>query len=335
MKYIRSVIFVFILIGGLVFAAPSHAFNQPWALNMGTTSFMDGGPEQPRRGLFFNQYVILVQSDAFLDERGRNVTRFGNINIDVNMSNWIFLSQLIYLSNWRIFGANLGAELIIPYVDLNFKYTEQGAADLLPEDGSGMSDLCIGPFLQWDPVKFDNGMVFVHRFELQSLVPTGRYDNRYMANPSANFYSFNPYWAATLYLSRRLSVSTRLHYVWHTKNDDPYSELNVKEARSGQAFHCNFAASYQVVPRLLSLGISGYYLRQTSDSKFVNKGTPTPEQELMKYFLGSRQEVLGIGPGALIFFSKNDGIFLNAYFESNVESRPRCRRYQIRWVHQF
>jgi len=332
MKYIRTaglVLFVFISFG---FALSAHAFNQPWAINMGITSFLDGGPDQPRHGFFFNQYVLLVRSDVFMDERGHAIT---DIPTGVDMNNWIFLSQFIYVSNRQLFGANLGMELVVPYVDLNFKYSEPGAADILPGDRSGISDIIVGSFLQWDPIKFENGMIFVHRFELQALLPTGRYDNRYMANPSSNHYSFNPYWAATLYMNRRLSMSTRVHYLWNAANDDPYRELGAKETRAGQAFHVNFACSYEVLPRLLRLGINGYYLRQTSNTKFVNKGMLTPFQVSMQEFLGARQEVLGIGPGALIFLSKNDGIFFNAYFESNVESRPKCQRYQIRWAHQF
>ena len=332
MQCILKACLVFSLILSCVFVTSAHAFNQPWALNMGTTSFLDGGPDQPRHGLFFNQYVILVHSDVFMDSRGHAITA---IPTGVHMNNWIFLSQFIYVSNRQIFGANLGMEFIIPYVDLNFEYSEPGAADILPCDRSGMSDLCVGPFLQWDPIKFENGMIFVHRFELQSLIPTGRTDNRYMANPSSNHYTFNPYWAGTLYITRRLSLSTRLHYAWNAWNDDPYRELNVKKTKSGQAFHTNFAVSYEVLPRLLRLGVSGYYLRQTTDTQFVNKGLLTPFQVSMQEFLGARQEVLGLGPGALIFLSKRNGIFLNAYFESNVESRPKCQRYQIRWAHQF
>ncbi len=338
MKFIRSVVLVFFLMSSLVFVASVHAFNQPWAINMGITSFLDGGPDQPRHGLFFNQYLVLVQSDGFLDKNGDKVEAIPPLSIPsigVDMNNWISISQFIYLSKKRFLGANLGAELGLSYVDLNFKYDSPEAANNMPSDQSAISDTIIGPFLQWDPIKFDNEMIFVHRFELQVLLPTGRYDNRYMANGSANHYSFNPYWAASLHITRQWCVSTRVHYLWNFENDDPYHALGAKEIRPGQVFHFNFASTYEVLPRLLRLGINGYYLRQTSDTKFVNQGTTDFRQDLMQEFLGSRQKVLGVGPGALIMLSRRNGIFINTYFESNVESRPKCQRYQIRWAHQF
>ncbi len=327
---------LFIIISCVVPSA--HAFNQPWAINMGVTSFLDGGPDQPRHGSFFNQYLVLVQSDAFMDENGNKVKGIPLLSvprIGVDMNNWISLSQFIYVSKYRFLGANLGAELVLSYVDLNFKYASIEAANVMPCDQSAISDTIFGPFLQWDPIKFDNGMIFVHRFELQALLPTGRYDNRYMANGSAHHYSFNPNWAASLHLTRQWCLSTRVHYLWNSANDDPYRDLGAKEIRPGQVFHFNFSSTYEVLPRLLRLGMNGYYLRQTSDTKFVNHGMLTPTQILMQAFLGSRQKVLGIGPGALIFLSKRNGIFINTYFESRVESRPKCQRYQIRWAHQF
>ena len=99
MKHIRTaglVLFIFISFG---FALPAHAFNQPWAINMGITSFLDGGPDQPRHGLFFNQYLVLVQSDGFLDENGDKVEAIPPLSIPsigVDMNNWISLSQFIY-----------------------------------------------------------------------------------------------------------------------------------------------------------------------------------------------------------------------------------------------
>ena len=72
MKCVRTaglVLFVFIILG---FALSAHAFNQPWAINMGITSFLDGGPDQPRHGLFLinmSSFVVRTSSWMKMDMR--------------------------------------------------------------------------------------------------------------------------------------------------------------------------------------------------------------------------------------------------------------------------
>jgi len=104
----------------------------------------------------------------------------------------------------------------------------------------------------------------MHRIELSVILPTGNYSANEALNPGANFFSFNPYWAGTLFITPKLTVSTRLHYLWNAKNTDPYDPgaTGIKDTQAGQAVHANFAASYEVIPKKLRLGINGYALKQ-------------------------------------------------------------------------
>jgi hypothetical protein len=88
--------------------------------------------------------------------------------------------------------------------------------------------------------------------------------------------------------------------------------------------HLNFAASYDLLPHRLRVGVNGYYLMQITESELDG-------QEIDD----SEEQVLGIGPGALYSFSPEDHIFLNTYWETLAENRPEGIRAILRWVHHF
>jgi anthranilate 1,2-dioxygenase (deaminating, decarboxylating) large subunit len=207
-------------------------------------------------------------------------------------------------------------DLILPVVSLNLK----GGAPLT-ENGAGLGDLLIGPYLQWDPIMGESGPVFMHRVEFQIIVPTGEYSSGNALNPGSNFLSFNPYWAATWFPSKKCTLSWRIHYLWNDENDDPWGGATT--AQAGQAVHLNFATSYELMAKRLRVGLNGYYLKQITDSR-VN-GVD----------VSGKEEVLGIGPGLIYSFSQNDHLFFNAYFETAAENRTEGQRFNLRWVHHF
>ncbi len=122
---------------------------------------------------------------------------------DEDLDAWISLTQFIYQSNQKILA---------------------------------------GPFLQWDPIMGKKGPIFMQRIELQMIFPTGKYDKDKELNPGSNFFSFNSYWSGTLFLTPRLTASTRIHYLWNVKDNDPgrhYRALGALDTQAGQAFHMN------------------------------------------------------------------------------------------------
>jgi hypothetical protein len=307
----------------MVCSTSSQAYDIP-ALNLGFTTFLDGGPPAGP-GIYFSQYFQYWTSSTFKNKDGSDLLpSFADENLDV----WISLTQFLYVSDQKVFlGGKWGLDVIIPSVNIDLDYDVSSNVFGFPEDNSGgIGDLLIGPFIQWDPVMGKNGPVFMHRIELQMLFPTGKYDDDKELNPGSNFFSFNPYWAATVFVTPKWTTSLRVHYLWNAKNNNPNRQYgNADDTQAGQALHANFAMAYQVLPNL-RLGINGYYLKQLTSNKVDGHDVPNG---------GGRERVLGIGPGAVYHFSMDDHLFCNLYFESDAENRPEGTRVNLRWVHHF
>lgn len=281
-------------------ATPVAAFDQP-SVNLGFTSFLDGGPPAGP-GFYFAEYIQYYTADKLADGPA----------IDPDLNVWVSLNQFLYQSDQKVlFGGKWGLDVIVPIVSLD-------AVAAVPDNGAGMGDILVGPYLQWDPIMGENGPKFMHRVELQMLLPTGKYDSTKMLNPGSNFFSLNPYWAGTYFFSPKLTASWRVHYLWNAENNDTNHQ-------AGQAIHANFAAGYELMPKKLRAGINGYFLKQISsseDSGVTTAGDP-------------KEQVLGIGPGALYSFSQDTHLFANVYFETSAENRSEGQRFGVRLVHHF
>jgi hypothetical protein len=300
------------LIACLVFlpllAAPAAAYDQP-LINLGLTSFVDGAPPAGP-GFYFTEYIMYWTADKLRNDP------MPDTNPKLNI--WGSLNQFIYQSDQEVlFGGKWGIDVIQPIASMDLDNS------LLTDNGGGLGDLLVGPYLQWDPIMGANGPLFVHRIELQNMFPTGKYSHDRNLNPGSNFYSFNPYWAATFWALPELNISWRVHYLWNAKNDDPFQPLGLDDTQAGQVVHANFAAAYELLPKQLQVGFNGYYLKQVSDSKSDGDDAR------------GREQVLGMGPGALYSFSQNSHLFFNAYFESQARYRPEGEKFVLRFVQHF
>jgi hypothetical protein len=310
------------LLGGIILiftgAMTSGAYDLP-SVNLGFTSFVDGGPPAGA-GLYAAQYLQYWNSKKFTDGQGNDLLPTAGEDLEA----WISLTQFIYQSDSELLmGGKWGVDVIVPYVILDLKYDIAGP---FPEaNGSGFGDILIGPYLQWDTIMGADGPRFMQRIEFQTIFPTGIYDQNHELNPGSNFFSFDPYWSGTLFITQRLTATARIHYLWNGKNDEPNRGFaGADTTQAGQAVHANFTMDYAIVPSRFRVGINGYFLKQITDTEVDGNAVA-----------GRKEQVFGIGPGFVYHFSQDAHLFFNSYFETAAENRPEGSRMGLRFVYHF
>lgn len=290
--------YIFIVYMFFFFAQSTHCYNLPY-INLGLTSFLDGGPLRPVPGWYFINLFEYYQSHTFLDAHGCLLDGIPS----PHLKEFTYLPIVVYQWERKILGASPGADVTIPFALIN-KITCSGLG--LTTSGGGMGDLFGGAYLQWDAIMHGDRPIFVHRLEFDVSFPTGKVHSPVATtiNPGNNFFFINPYWAATLYPISRLSISWRIFYLWSALN-------RATCIQPGDAVHLNYAVAYEVVKNF-HIGINGYFLQQIKDDKL--HGMP---------ILQSRERIFAVGPGAIYVQSQDLYILGNFYKESHARNRTQ------------
>jgi hypothetical protein len=318
-----------VLVSIVLMPTAALANQEPAGLNLGLTSFFDGfGPQAG--GFTYQGYLAYARSNAIYDGNGHKIGVFQ----DPRISTFLLVNQLTYFLPDALFdGAVRPAfDFILPVVLFDTSFGTPGPA--LSANGIGLGDLIIGSTWQFRPIMVEGHPVFSHRFELDLMVPTGRYDPHKNLNQGTNFVSINPYWAGTFVPAKGLELSLRLHYLFNARNDRPTNTpmgLLVDSAQAGQLVWANFAASYEIVDSF-HIGANGYYLKQLTANKYhLVDGSRTNGDAVGE----GKEQVLGIGPGALWEPGHGDMLFANLYFQALVRARAGATVVDLRWLHSF
>jgi hypothetical protein len=264
-------------------------------VNLGDTNFQDGIAFP---GWLVEQSFGYYRARDFKDSNGNDIPGSNRLTA------YTSLTHVAWLCECKLLGGFYGAEVLLPAAHLDFDTT------FGPDDReSGVGDLIVSPFiLQWSESSLF-GRPYFHRLNMVFIFPTGEYDEDSPVNTGSNVFSFNPYYAFTLVATERFELSSRLHYLWNSENRDPFVALGASDAQPGQAFHGNFAASYEVLSSL-RIGVASYALLQITRDEIDGDGQTR-----------SKERVFALGPGVKYTY-RNVSMYLNSYFETQVKNRP-------------
>ena len=286
-----------ILLLAVLFAAaaanPAVAQVQLPTVNLGDTNFEDGFGAP---GWFLEEFPGGYTAGELKDSEGKTVPGSNRV------TTYSTTSHVAFASRKRLLGGWLAGEVLLPLVDVDLQL-DSGTHSRI----RGVGDLTLGFGLQWAPKKIGNG-VFVHRAMIDVGVPTGKYNDSRAVNPGNHFVVVDPYYAFT-YERKKVELSARLHYLWNSTNNDPFVGFGIKSMQPGQAFHVNYATSYEVFKNV-RLGFNGYWLQQLTDHRINNVDVPY-----------SRERTVGLGPG-LQLGGRDIWFRLNGYLETDVRNRP-------------
>jgi len=281
----------------------------PPFLNLGATTFADGFlPTKP--GCSYFQYLRRNSWNKIHDKDGNKISAFKDLEINATGE----ASQLACATRVKILGGTLGFHTLVPAGDVHSSSDPSGI--VLQDNGLGFGDIFFATYLQMPPVIRNGRPVFSQRFELTAIAPVGSFSSNKDLNLSSGYWSLNPYWAGTWFPHPKWEITWRAHYLYNFETSKIATSLipNVgqlfKNGQAGQAAWTNFTFGYSVTDKV-SIGLTGYYLKQLTDDKFNGVS-----------YSGGKEEALYMGPGAQFRFDKKNVMNINVYFPVEDKNRP-------------
>jgi hypothetical protein len=249
---------ILIMLCGIRAQGQSH-IPEPF-VNLGDSSFLDAeaGP-----GFLVEQFEDISHYGRIANAIGQTVPGTSSVNSIGG------ITHVAWITHRRILGALYGIELlpVEAYVDAG----AQGRR-------GGFGDLTVSPvILQWSK-HWLFSIPIDQRFDLDLVIPMGKYSRTPGVNLGLNAYSVHPYYTITVLPTKRIETSWRINYLWNATNNSPPLSTQARSVQAGQAIHFNGTVGFKAY-KSLWIGPNGYYLAQISDGRI--NGVPlhnSPEQ---------------------------------------------------------
>ncbi|WP_321492388.1 transporter [uncultured Desulfobacter sp.] len=264
----------------------------------GNEDFMCGALPGP--GFYPIVYALYYTADEYRDGNGNKTP--GDFDLDVMGAAFRF----IYVSDMKLFGADVAWHAIIPVIDTQVDISSAG----IDASTAGLGDIEVSALvLGWHLNKN-----FHVVGSLDVWLPVGEYDVDDAASPGRNYWTVAPIAVFTYLSDSGFELSAKLQYLINSENSDT-------DYTTGNEFICDYLVGKHVGNWMF--GLNGMLYLQTTDDELSGNDISN-----------SKGRAFSVGP-ALQYNYKN--MFLNAkvQFDTNVENRPKGEKYWIKFMYAF
>lgn len=224
------------------------------------------GSSLPPPGLYFRDYNFMYFSDRFPD---------GPPEFDIFAC--INAPRLIWMTDWKLFGANYGMDLIVPFGYMDWEAGIPGA--VAKDDYFGIGDIQIEPLLlSWNLPCLDLAAGYA------VWAPTGDFAPGRPDLLAKGFWSHMLTFGVTWYLDTEKTWALSLLNRYEICQEQEQTHIS-----PGDVYTLEWALSKSLSPTL-DVGLIGYWQEQTTDDSGL---LATPRQD-RKLAIGA--EVSGLCP---------------------------------------
>ena len=272
----------------------------------GTEGLM--GASLPPPGFYFRDYNLFYVAEQLTDLGGNKIK---GAKFDAFV--YAQVPRVIWVTNQKILGGDLGASTLLPFVSQNVAYNQSNGR--YRSETFGVGDLLADGFIAWHPKPFD--FVISEGFYAptgnSSAPPTTRVGQGFWSNLATAGVT----WNSDAKRSWTVSVLNRF------ENSSEQRDTNITP---GDAYTLEWGISKSVTrsaAQAIDLGVVGYYQQKvTGDTG--DTGVP------------NKDRVAGIGPEVDIAFPKAElGITLRYEYEFIAENRAQGQTVTLTLTKRF
>ena len=264
----------------------------------GNEDFMAGAlPPAGHYPILYNMYYT---SDELVDNDGNELP------VDFDLDVFVSALRYVYVSPYKLFGADLGWHIIVPFISQDVEIGALG----VDESTSGIGDIEFSTLIfGWH---FSKNMHLVATVDI--FAPIGEYDQNDPSSIGRNYWTVDPIVAATYISDGGFEVSAKFQYLINFENSDT-------DYTSGNEFICDYLIGQHVGK--WNFGVNGVIYQQITDDELDGD---TVEDYKAQCF--------SIGP-AIQYNYKNMFFNLKAQFDTAAENRPEGKKFWFKLMYAF